>query len=503
VSEISVHPAPDGRRPRGRGRWALYGIVAASLAGWQAAALAVPPAYAHTGSRPAIHYRVIKAAPQDGGGEPSLMSTRTGILDLSYPASSGTPFYRSTDGGTRWVQGATADSASGDDCLASDQAGTVYLCNLAGSHDTLPLQADVWHSANQGRSWSAATGVVPGGGASSQPFAVDRPWVDAWVPPHKTAAHALVALEYHDFGPSQIWVNISTDGGRTFGAPTDVIATSPQAEADSFCNTVPAGVRIVRSGPHAGRIYVAWVAADVPSSLATGCNITQLDTFHDIWVAWSDNGGASWTSHLVFDGGLGHDTSTPFVGFTLDDQGNPYVAFADNLGKTYDMYVEASFDGGKVWNGSSTGAGKPYLVGGTNGTHFFPTVTAGSPGHVAVAYLATPSVIKTLPTGKEAPGGGAGDRWYLYTAISNQVGTARDPRWTVTRVTAQPMHVGDICNLGIFCVSQLGSNRDLLDFISAAVDPAGRVHVAFTDDYRMHEIEVANEVSGPSLYARR
>ncbi len=33
----------------------------------------------------------------------------------------------------------------------------------------------------------------------------------------------------------------------------------------------------------------------------------------------------------AFDAGAGHDASTPFVGFTLDDQGNPYFAFADNL----------------------------------------------------------------------------------------------------------------------------------------------------------------------------
>ncbi len=136
-----------------------------------------------------------------------------------------------------------------------------------------------------------ASGVLPGVGASSQPFATDRPWVDAYVPKGATTSRALAALMYHDFVPSQIWVNISTDGGKTFAAPTDVIAGSPEAQAYTFCNSVPAGTRIEKSGPHPGRIYVAWIAPDAPSSAATGCNFTMLDTFHSLWVAWSDDRG--------------------------------------------------------------------------------------------------------------------------------------------------------------------------------------------------------------------
>jgi hypothetical protein len=31
---------------------------------------------------------------------------------------------------------------------------------------------------------------------------------------------------YHDFfGPSQIWVNVSNDGGKTFGPPTDILTS--------------------------------------------------------------------------------------------------------------------------------------------------------------------------------------------------------------------------------------------------------------------------------------
>ena len=68
---------------------------------------------------------------------------------------------------------------------------------------------------------------------------------------------AEVILMYHDFyGPSSIWINRSTDGGATYGAPVNVVAnftaTNPTEDAivaaDLACNTVPSSVKIVKSG---------------------------------------------------------------------------------------------------------------------------------------------------------------------------------------------------------------------------------------------------------------
>ncbi len=72
----------------------------------------------------------------------------------------------------------------------------------------------------------------------------------------------------------------------------------------------------------------------------------------------------------------------------------------------------------------------------------------------------------------------------------------------MTRVIPAPVHVGDICSLGIFCITP-SSNRDLLDFISVAVDPTtGLMHVAYTNDDNTHDIDAANQVAGPSVLAR-
>src|SRR6266513_2727412 len=338
------------------------------------AAAAVVIASTSAGAVAAPAYKIANVGAY--GGEPSIVSDNLGQLYDTTP-SGGTITYTSTNKGASWSQVTTADPTSGDDCLATDQANSVYLCNLAGSEGVAPLQADVWKSINHGASWTHGQGALPQCGTSCSPFGVDRDWVAASIlPPATATAQAEVVLMYHDFyGPSQIWVNISHDGGANFGPPQEVLASpavTPGAVAGTlvaqgytFCNTVPAGVGIAPPGlPHAGRIFVAWIAADLVQN-ATGCNVSMLQSFHTLWISYSDDNGATWIPQLAFDAGFGHDTSTPFVAFTLDDQGNPYFATAVNASSNpatcsaestagtvqsdfsceYDMYVVWSANG--------------------------------------------------------------------------------------------------------------------------------------------------------------
>lgn len=484
------------------------------------------------------------------GGEPSMLSDGKGQLYDSTP-SGGTITYTSTDRGSTWAKVTTADTSSGDDCLASDQSNAVYLCNLNGSAETVPLQADVWKSTNHGQTWTRGQAVARQAsvcGTSCQPFGVDRDWVAASIlPPATSTSKAEVVLMYHDFyGPSQIWVNISHDGGATFGPAQEVLASPAVtpgpvagtlvAQSYTFCNTVPAGVGIAPPGtPHAGRIYVGWIAADLAQN-ATGCNVTMLQSFHTLWISYSDDGGTTWTPQQAFDAGVGHDASTPFVGFTLDDQGNPYFGFANNLNSNpatcsaestagtvqsdtsceYDMYVVWSSDGGKTWDGGGGlipgSAARAYRVNSPaeTGTHFFPAIAAGDPGQVDVAYLRTNEILPTDAFGKADAGGCAGPgpgngnpttyppacQWNLYAATSTNLGAGTaGASWAVTRITTTPMHIGDICNLGIFCVAP-SSNRNLLDFIQEDTDPQGCAHIAFADDNTINKLRAANQTSG-------
>src|SRR4051794_11470184 len=468
--------------------------LAAALA---AGCLAVVPACA-SASPPTLS--VAKVAPKDGGGEPSIAGGPEGNLYVSYPSNSGMSFYRSLDSGASWEKGGIADPGSGDTAVNVDSTGAVYQANLNGDEDTLPLQADVWKSFDFGKTWPQRGAGPDEEDSTGNPFLVDRQWTDTYVPPGKGTNDADVYMEYHDFLPSQVWVSKSTDGGKTFGTPVPVSASSPEAEADTFCNSIPGGVKVVQSGPHAGRIYAAWLAADPITSAATGCNETQMDTFHTVWIAWSDDGGASWTPQLVFDGGFGHDASTLFADMTLDSAGNPYIAFGDQLLDEWDMWVTASFDNGKTWNGKNDGTGAPYRVNQDSGTHFFPAITAGDPGKVDVAWIGTSTKIPTLPYGKPQPGGDPNAKWYVYTAQTLDFTGGAPPQWDVTQVTPDPIHVGDVCTLGIFCIFP-GSDRELLDFIDIAVDRGGMAHVAYTaDTQKDNGIFAANQTGGDSVF---
>src|SRR5207248_973178 len=99
-----------------------------------------------------------------------------------------------------------------------------------------------------------------------------------------------------------------------------------------------------------------------------------------------------------------------------------------------------------------------------------------------------------------APGGGAGATWYVYMAQALDV-TSGSPHWAVTKLAPDPIHTGDVCTLGIFCIFP-DSNRELLDFIDVAVDHAGLAHVAYTaDTTKDNGIFVANQTAGDSVYA--
>ena len=538
------------RRPLARSI-SLLAVTAATLGAGPVASAAIR----HDGDRTPTFDTVTVGA---YGGEPSLAAGPTGELYETTP-SGGTVMYKSTDRGESWKQTATADPNSGDDCVSTDQAGSIYLCNLAGSPSTAPLQADMWKSTDDGAKWqygnntfnqTAGQNVC---GTSCNPFGVDRDWADAYIPRGGNTDSALVVMMYHDFyGPSQIWVNVSTDGGKDYGQSQDILThlnTSGVpggvvAQLDSACNTVPIGLRIVKSGRHAGRIYAAWIASD-PESLAEGCNLSQAEAFHNLFVAWSDDGGATWTPQLAYDAGLGHDSSTPFAAFTTDDRGNPYIAFttqpqsadpatcsAEGLAGTvqsdtscaYHTWVVWSHDGGTTWNGgggvvpgSAANAievdpsSKPQ-------TDVFPAIAAGDPGKVDVSWLGTNETEPTDPLGKFMPGGCAGPgpsngnpptypapcQWNLYGAQSlNLYAPAQDITWSTTQITPKPMHVGDICNLGIACAAP-ASNRNLLDFISEAVDPTtGYAHIAYPDDNTVNKLRAANQESGPAIISPR
>jgi hypothetical protein len=454
----------------------------------------------------ALQFKNVKVSPQNGGGEPSIAMGKGRYRYISYPGSGGMHFYYSSTRGKTWKAGGFADTGSGDTSVNIDSSGAVYQSNLDGQ-----LEGDVYKSLNHGKTWTGpglAGGAAGDGSSTNNPAHVDREWTDAYIAPGKTTKQADVYIGYHDFGPSAVWVNASHDGGKTFTDPVNIIV-EPDAIASSACNTIPGSLRVAQGGQHPGRVFMSWIASDAGSSSASGCNYTQEDTFYQAWVAWSDDGGATWNDQLVYDGGITHDMGELFPDMTLDRKGNPYMSVADNLkfdattqnSGEWDVYLFASFDGGKTWNKAH--GGKPYKVSKSKGTHYYPAVAAGDPGMVDVAWIETDKKPNVSPYGKpEEPAGMAAAKWNVFMGQTRNLKSGH-PTWKVQKVTKTPIHQGDVCVLGIFCTGfgPAGANRDILDFIDIAVNKKGNANIAYTADLQDTSacICVALQTSGSTV----
>jgi len=469
-------------------------VLAAALVS-SVGATAIAPA-SGTGAAVAGAFTEVRVA--SFGVEPSIITGPDGSLYMSVPGLDGPDFYRSIDRGTNWTQGATADAASGaggDDGLATDTSGAIFEVNMTTNTRRREIYAaDVYRSSDDGGSWGQRGRAAQGDGSSTLPE--DRPWIGAWLKPGDPPNKTRVYLVYRDLVSSGIWVAISSDAGAHFGPPIPIV-TSPLAVQATACIGLPGGVQVVSTGRHAGRVYVAWTGGDAATDAATGCYFTMLNAAHTVWVAWSDDGGLTWSNHLVYDAGVGHDTSGVFARLALDDQGNPYVAFAANLAGEYDVYVEASFDGGRRWNGGRLGLAAPIKASVGKGTHLFPAIAAGDPGKVDVAYIATPTVVPLLPNGKPAPGAGNGASWSVF--VAQTLDLRSHPTWQTFAVTPEPIHMGDVCIEGGFCGTDMNrGDRSLGDFIDMTVDHFGFAHVAYADTRRRGLYE-ANQLAGPAI----
>src|SRR5690349_2166648 len=115
-------------RPRVR----LIGTLAITAAAVVVAGATTPPSARAAGS---LGF-TIHALDPITGGEPSItaagvsptLSSPGELYEASLTAAAA---FRSTDQGVTWTRGAhNANGSTGDDCVATDQAGALYLCNL-------------------------------------------------------------------------------------------------------------------------------------------------------------------------------------------------------------------------------------------------------------------------------------------------------------------------------------------------------------------------------------
>jgi hypothetical protein len=418
--------------------------------------------------------------------EPSVAVDRSdGTIYVAWQAS-GTHVARSDDGGRSFVQTPIAALLGNDIGDVHIRVGGPTICAstsscLPGTHrvyvtslERLPLllQTHLAYSDDRGAHWTINEV------AAANPSLIDRPWLAVY--PSKTSAQQdQLYVSYHDFTISQIWVAASNDGGDTFGPSVDVLGTNGLAFVNSFCNTVPSDIEV---DPQTGEVYVQWITADPVANTTGGCNITQNENFHQVWVAHSlpavGVGVAAttmWDAHQVFDGPATTNTDEIFATLAVDDSGRPnvggnvYSVFTDNLNgpNVFDIWFSHSSDKAATWS--------PVVkVNSDKGTHYFPWIAAGSTGRVDFIWLNSPDYTPT--DAEQSP-------WYVTFAQTTN-GTAARPKFNQTAASSSVMHVGGICTNGIFCTVNEG-NRDLADSISIAIDRGGSATLAWTDQGRL------------------
>src|SRR5438552_17683084 len=294
--------------------------------------------------------------------EPYVAIDRSdGTVYVAWQAS-GTHVARSDDGGRSFVQTAIGDVFGSDVGDVDVRVGGPTPCVipaarcLPGTHRVyvssleklpLPLQTHLAYSDDRGAHWTVNKV------AAVNPSFIDRPWLAVY--PSKVSANQdSVYISYHDFSASQIWVASSHDGGQTF-LQTNVFANDPNAEVQSFCNTVPSDIEV---DPQTGEVYVQWITADPVANTTGGCNITQVENFHQVRVAHYANGGLTWDAHQVFDGGPATNADEIFATPGVDDSGqagvggNVYSVFTDNLlgPSVFDVWFSHSSDKAQTWS---------------------------------------------------------------------------------------------------------------------------------------------------------
>ena len=208
-------------------------VAAATAALLFAAAMGLSAGASYASSGAKIGFTLNRIGPQNGGGEPSVAIAPHHTIYVSAPGDA-MEFWRSTDSGRTWAQGASPEAPSGDTSVNVDQSGAVYESNLnviTGDQNT--LQVDLFKSFDQGATWpQKGSSATVDSNASGQPALVDRQWTDAWIPPGHSTQTATVCMTYHDFGPSQMWVSCSFDGGRHFGVPVDAVVSRLRKKVD-------------------------------------------------------------------------------------------------------------------------------------------------------------------------------------------------------------------------------------------------------------------------------
>ncbi|MFN2465065.1 MAG: sialidase family protein [Candidatus Dormibacteria bacterium] len=362
------------------------------------------------------------------------------------------------------------------------------------------------HGGDPGPSGANWEGPFFAGGNS------DRQWY-ATDPKDPTTLY----FSYHDFNGPNINILKSTDRGHTWVCPetgslavlgqTPCPATATNGHQGSSLDPhyVDTGEGNITARPfvdptNTQRIYIPYADTKLANAIIATTPRGD-DDLSFLRLARSEDGGNTWSADAnsggapvldataVFPGNGAEDSTVAhqFVTAGVDRQGNLYYAFSLRIaGQTQThIMLMTSRDHGETWS-------EPRLVdSGHMGSNVFPTLIAGDAGRVAIAWYG--SMVNDFNDTTAA--------WSEMFSVTTDAFNANGA-WLQTRITGaqEPMHTGDICQVGLNC-TLTGGNRNLSDFQTIAIDGCGMTHPVWTNDYGPGQTVTARQVAGPSLYA--
>ena len=380
---------------------------------------------------------------------PNGMGTSAGEPSLGVNWSSGNVMYLASletmrvsfDDSTSPAQARWVDTPSQitsvttlDPILFTDhRTNRTFVSQLAAAAGSLTAYTD-----DDGATFTPSQGAGQPAGIDHQTFG-GGPYTSGTtvpVPPHPLYADSVYYCSQENVSA---FCARSDDGGLTFGPGVPIY-------------------NLTQCGGIHGHIMVA------PDGSAYVPNMSCLG--HQALIATEDN-GLTWSVRTV-------PSSTTPKGAIVDPAvgigANNTLYFGYQAGDGH-PHTAVSHDHGNTWS-NDTDVG--YSFGLKNAT--FPAVVAGDDDRAAFAFLGTTTAgLYTDPTTFQSA------EWHLYFAHTYDGGRT----WvTVDATPSDPVQRGSICNLGTTgCQTNAvgGADRNLLDFITIAVDKRGRPLVAFAD----------------------
>jgi hypothetical protein len=396
--------------------------------------------------------------PTGGDGEPSIAVDRAhgNAIYVSAPVGGpavlgGTPggvdFWRSFDGGATWsysqpVFGGNSTTGGFDSHVLVADNGDVWLADLGAAAIYVGLSAD------RGATF---TGTTPAGIDS------DREWLGIYTPPGAPAP-TKTFVSYHDINVDNLPYECLIINGTIGPAPTRVgqpwcnpMATDTLAILNGTGNTV-IGPQVF---DRAGNVYTVFGTPGAPSGGAPAA-------IRNLYLAKSAD-GIVFTNKLIYAAPAGFDVAGIFPVIAIDRADNLYVAWSERAtpyGPSV-AKISTSSNGGTTWSA-------PRTLSSLSGSAVLPWLVAGSAGQVDVVWVGTSSGSTNDPTAD----------WFVYMAQS-QNALAAAPRYTVSRVTAQPVRYGNVCLSGLGCTTAGDDGRILLDFIAVDTDSLCNARLTF------------------------